>query len=133
MSVFVSCARLLFVIFLFLTITCTSGDLIASGENSEFEIEVDLEGVQKCSIHPPLHTKDDYDYSKNYISNVSKKTSFRFDVQACRDAHIALGMDGNGNSPKMYEILLGGWANTVLFRKFVYCIDRKVQFVLINA
>ncbi|XP_060070842.1 IgGFc-binding protein-like, partial [Ylistrum balloti] len=53
-----------------------------------------------------------YTHLNKYGYNVGDTKTFEFEVKACNDAHVAL-MGKTGENGKVYEIVIGGWSNTL--------------------
>lgn len=62
-----------------------------------------------------ISTGNDYRY--HYIVDngvdVRGQTSITFQVMACNDAHIALSKDKGVDRQNTYEIVIGGWADSM--------------------
>jgi hypothetical protein len=70
-----------------------------------------------------LYTSDQYSYNQHYFS-IGTKTSVKFQVQACNDAHVVL-LDSYMRI-EAYEIIIGGGGNTLSFLRRTRGVDNKV-------
>ncbi|XP_077978612.1 uncharacterized protein LOC144434040 isoform X2 [Glandiceps talaboti] len=78
------------------------------GSNGEFQFCVE-ESVEEFTNMKQFSTDTTYLY--RYLASSSPITQVDFKVKATNDAHIALSA-GPQDMPNLYEIVIGGWANT---------------------
>ncbi|XP_069114973.1 IgGFc-binding protein-like [Argopecten irradians] len=69
-------------------------------------------GVRYITIDTPKQrTRYSYINVNKHGYTLDGRKTFEFEAKACNDAHVAL-MGPNGEKDKLYEIVIGGWANS---------------------
>ncbi|CAH1794507.1 unnamed protein product [Owenia fusiformis] len=58
-----------------------------------------------------IYTPNDYNFVHGWITTYGLN-QIVFEIEACSDAHIQLPLDPTNTAVDVYEVVLGGWANT---------------------